>query len=200
MVSQLLINAIGNEYVFPTVVVEVAHERAPRPIRRADARSKSGFRKRTVAVIDLKSVVGKLMSVAVRDAVLVAIPIVERRFLLQTAVVSRQHFSIEHVGQSVVVHVGEVCAHRSRRAVIEPFFKFLAERPVFLIDIKVVALEKIVAHVYILPAVLVDVADHDAESKGLNRAINPRRRAHVREMPIVISKQFVSTERITGVA
>ena len=114
------------------------------------------------------------MRITVLNVRLVAIPTVKSRFQLQTSVVIRQHFGIKNVGQTVIIHVRQIRTHRSRPAVIDLIFKILLESAVFLIDIKIISLKKIVANVNILPPISVNIAHHDAQTKGLHRAINAR--------------------------
>lgn len=75
---------------------------------------------------------------------------------------------------------------------LDPLFEFIAESSVALVDVEVVFLEEIVGDVYIGPAVLIHIADGDAQSETDDASIDTGFFADIVEFPIVVSIEMIA--------
>ena len=66
------------------------------------------------------------------------------------------------------------------------------ERPIPVVQIEVVALEEVVGHVNVGPAIAIYVPDGDPQPKPDRRAVDACLLAHIDEMAAVVSVELVA--------
>ncbi len=103
--------AIGDEEVFPAVVVVIGEEGRPAPVGVGDARQLPHLAEGAVAVVELQHVAHVLVVEAVFQVKLKLLIVVGGEEQLLAPVVLGQHVQRVDVRQPVVVNVGDVVAH-----------------------------------------------------------------------------------------
>ncbi len=191
---------VRDEDVFLAVEIEIRDQRAPGPVGAGHAGHLSDVCEPAVAVVQLQHVAHELVVIALTQLGLIHVPALERRRRLEPAVVLGQHVGGVDVGPAVVVHVGDVEAHREvadgGRLAVQHF----GEGAVALVDVEVVAFEEVVRDVDVGPAVAIDVAHDHAEAEPDLAPKDAGVCAHVHEVPAIVAVQLGSAERIALVA
>ena len=126
-----------------------------------------------------------------------AVPGLERRRRREPALIVRQHVRHVDVRPAVVVHVRDIEAHRRQTDVRHLQLEPLGEGAVAVVDVEVVALEEVVRHVDVGPAVAVHIAHHDPQAQTDFAAVDAGRGAHIDEMAAVVAIQVRATQRVT---
>ncbi len=162
--------AVGHDQVAVAVVVEVGQQRRPAPIGFGHISHHAHIGKNRlvgaglVAHVDLHGVADVLVGKAIQVIVQVALITVGSHQSLLALVVARQHIEGHHVGQTVVIEVGHVVAHRRVAGVLEVCLRLVGESPVTVVDVQQVVGQVVVGDVNILVAVAVEVGDVDAQA------------------------------------
>ena len=144
----------------------------------------------------MEHVARELVMEVVAHLFLEPVPVLERSGGLESALVVRQHVRHVDVGPAVVVHVRDVQSHRRQTDIRHLLLEPVGEGAVALVDVEIVALEKVVGDVDVGPAVAVQVADADAETQTDLAPVDAGRGAHVHEMPAVVAIQPIAAERV----
>src|SRR5664279_1769344 len=82
------------------------------------------------------------------------------------------------------------------QSIIADFFK----SAIMLINIEVILFKKIVGYVYIIPSIVVQVANCYSETKTYFTAINMCLLAHISKMPVIISVKALTSFKIAYIA
>ncbi len=184
---------VGHEDVLVAVEVEVGEQRGPAPVAARDAGLPREIAERAVAVVVLQHVAHELVIESLVRLGVIERPWLERLRRLEAVVVFGEHVAGVDIGPAVVVDVGDIHAHREVAGDGQRVLEHLAECPIAVVEVEVVALEEVVGDVDVRPAVAIHVRDGDPQSKPDRRPVNPRLLADVDEMAAVVPVQLVAT-------
>ena len=185
-------DAVGDKEVFPAVVVKVGEERGPAPVCIGYAGHLAYFAEHgnaggVEAVVQLEGIAHLLVMEAMFGPHSVFIVGVGTAQELLPVIVFRQHVHNSDIGQSVIVVVRDVRTHREFGNMARSFGEDLFKCAVVVVEIHEVPLVVIVGNVYIGPAIVIYIADGDAEPEVETAAIDVGLFADVGEMPVVVA-------------
>ena len=192
LIGHVFINPVADINIAVAVVVHIKHQGAPAPVGGRNAGEKGDFAECFIFVIELKAVLHVLMVETALLLELIDVVIFKKRGGFEARFVAGQHFGSENFGVSVVVDIGHVGAHGSMAHVRYPLFNFFFKRAVFLVDIQVIPLKKVIGNIEIWPQVAIDITDSNAQSKANQAAINARGSGYIDKFTVVIAQEFVA--------
>ena len=111
-----------------------------------------------------------------------------------------EHIGGDHVGQAIVVHVGNVDAHRVARHVHKGRLSGLDKVPVLIVDVEIILLFVVVAHVQIGPAIAGQIAHRHAQPEVDAPPVDARLVGDVGEVVPLVPVQPVAEIRMPFVA
>ena len=195
-VGQVLVDAISHVEVLVAVVVHVEDERPPAPVGGLHPAEPTYLREGAVAIVALQHVAGELVVVVVLQVELVAVPVFEGGRFLQPLVGGRQHLGHEELREAIVVDVGHVRPHAGGTDALHGLGQRLAEGAVPLVDVEVIALEKVVAHEDVRPAIAVHVPHGHPQPEADDGAVNTGLLTDIVVVVVPVLVKPVATHRI----
>ncbi len=183
-IRQILVDSVRHEQVPDAVQVEVGDESAPAPVgglyaRHAsdlaelDGRRGCGHGRCPSAPVQMERVARKLVEVIVPDVIPIALPGIEGGHGLEPVLVLRQHVGDEDLRVAVAVQIGHVRSHRRCAHAPDAGLQHLAEGPILVVEVQIIAFEEVVRHVQVGPAVAIHVPYGDAQTEPDLAAVNP---------------------------
>ena len=109
-----------------------------------------------------------------------------------------QHVEDHQIRSAIVVHVGDVHAHRGMARVSQRHSARLRERAVAIVDVEEVVFLKVVGDVEVGAAVPVQVARHDPQAVARGASVEAGALAHVHKVTTVVPIEAVADPRTTG--
>ena len=190
-----MIDAVRDEQVLVTVVVQVGEQGRPAPIGRIHAGQIPDFAEALIATIELQCVAGVLRPISGGELQVVDVEALGIGGRFEDALLLGQHVEDHHVRPAVVVEIGRVHAHRGVTRVPHGRRDGFGERAVAVVVVEEVVFLKVVGDVQVRAAVPVQVAGDDAQPVPHHAAEDVRLAAHVHEMAAVVAVETVSDAR-----
>ena len=161
--------AVGDDDVFVSIIIEIAEQGAPAPVRVREARQVGDFTEHDSTVVG--DAVAHLQRV---DVVVVAkSPVTQfhptalgevAAHPLASVQGGRHHVHLQNVGPAVVVEIGDINAHTRKTRVLEPRAGPIGKRSIAVVDVEDVIGCDVVGDVEVGPPVPVQVGHRHAES------------------------------------
>src|SRR5690606_23387651 len=156
-----------NRQIFVTVVVEVGKQCRPAPLRLVYTRQVAYFTKsRLLTHVEVQHVanvlvlVAKLLVVDVGEVALV----VDHRLL--PLVRFGKHIERHKIDPSVIVEFSCIVSHRELTLVRDASRTFIGKGSVSVIDVEYIVGHKVVADIYIRPAIRIEVGNSQSKTKS----------------------------------
>ena len=108
------------------------------------------------------------------------------------------HIERRDVGQRIVVYIGNIGPHGRVGRMRQKRAYGFGKRPVPVVHVQVIILDKVVGNVEIRPGVPVHIANDHTESEAKGVADDARRFAHVRKRSAVVPVQFVADQGVAS--
>jgi len=140
------------------------------------------------------------MVVAPSDLLLVQVDGFEGESSFQTVVIFREHVGGVNIHEPIIVKIGNVPTHGGEADVPNHPLQFFLEGTVVIVYIEIVSLEKIVGHINVRPAVIVDISDRHAQSEPDDAPVDARGSADIHESSVIITVESVPAVRIPCMA
>src|SRR5688572_21107393 len=136
------------------------------------------------------------MIIIILQIKLVFIPALKSCFSFNAGIIFGQHFSYKYVCITIVIDIGHIRTHRSIAYAYHLVFQFFFECAVMLVDIEIISFKKIIGNINVLPAIIVYITYRNSKPKANDASINACLFTYVSKMTIVISKKFMTSQRI----
>src|SRR5690606_28838079 len=141
-------NPIGNEHILKSVLVVIPKKGTPTPIGGRYSTEQCGFHEVPVLLVHKEHVPGKLIVVSkMFHTHFLGLHIVVPLGGFEGDLILGEHVQGKQVGPSVPIDIGHIAAHGEAGGMAEICFKALGKGAVPVVEVVVVVLVEVVAHI-----------------------------------------------------
>ena len=138
--------------------------------------------------------------VAIQDIALVFVPVFKVGFGLHPRFRFGKHIGHKNFGVAIVIDVGHIGPHGAETQFLNPAFQFFVKSAVFLVEVKVIPLKKVVGDVNIRPAVAVHIPNGYPQAKSNAAAVDACGGTHIDKLVVVVAVQFIAPFFVSHIA
>src|SRR5690606_32922518 len=130
----------------------------------------------------------------VLQVILIPVPVLKSSNRHETLILTGKHLGYEYVEVAIVIDISHISTHGSTADAIDPLGKLLGKRAILIVDVQVIALEKVVWYKDVQPAVVIDVPYRDAQSEPNYTSIDTSVDTDVGETVAIVSHQLIAAQ------
>ena len=147
------------------VVIRIQEEGTPAPIGAKYIGIIGDLRKMPVAIIYLQGIANILMIKTCFEFTVIQINIIKSPRGLEPVIIIRNHICRKYIRMAIVINIRQVGTHGGHADMLQAFFQLIPESAILLIDIEIIFFDKIIAHIDIRVAVIIQITNGYAQSE-----------------------------------
>src|SRR5690625_1565106 len=190
-IGNVLHQPIRHIDILVSVVVIICNQHRPAPVRRLRARQTPHLRIGPVAIVQLKRIAGKLVSISILRFIILQYPRVKSGAAFTPPVIGREHIGNIKIRPAVVGQIGDIRTHGRSGNAPHLFFQDLPEGAIPVVQVEVIPFKKIVGYVDVRQPVAVNIRYRGAQAKSYFTAVDSCFFTYIRKDAPIIAKQLI---------